>query len=36
VSADVTVRRADQAEADQVGALTERVYSTAWCGWFRS
>ncbi len=26
MSADVTVRRADQAEAGQVGALTERVY----------
>ena len=26
MSADVTVRRADPAEADQVGALTERVY----------
>jgi ribosomal protein S18 acetylase RimI-like enzyme len=26
VSADITVRRADLAEADQVGALTERVY----------
>jgi len=26
VSADVTVRRADPAEADQVGTLTERVY----------
>jgi hypothetical protein len=26
VSADITVRRADPAEADQVGALTERVY----------
>jgi hypothetical protein len=28
VSAGVTVRRADPAEADQVGALTERVYRT--------
>ena len=26
MSADITVRRADLAEADQVGALTERVY----------
>jgi len=28
VSADVTVRRAEPAEADLVGALTERVYRT--------
>jgi len=29
VPADITVRRADPAEADQVGALTERVYRPA-------
>ena len=32
MSADVTVRRADPAEADQVGALTERVYRTGGFG----
>jgi ribosomal protein S18 acetylase RimI-like enzyme len=31
-SADITVRRADLAEADQVGALTERVYRTGGFG----
>ena len=30
--AEVTVRRADPAEADQVGALTERVYRTGGFG----
>ena len=32
MSADVTVRRADPAEADLVGALTERVYRTGGFG----
>jgi ribosomal protein S18 acetylase RimI-like enzyme len=32
VSADVTVRRAEPAEADLVGALTERVYRTGGFG----
>ena len=32
MSADITVRRADPAEADQVGALTERVYRTGGFG----
>jgi len=32
VSADITVRRADPAEADQVGALTERAYRTGGFG----
>jgi hypothetical protein len=32
VSADITIRRANPAEADQVGALTERVYRTGGFG----
>ena len=32
MSADITVRRADPAEADQLGALTERVYRTGGFG----